>query len=300
MSNPIKLGTHSGTFHADEVLATAILQQLYPSSTLTRTRDQSILNTLDIIYDVGSIFNHTLKRYDHHQRGFSEHFPNKKILLSSSGLIYKYYGKQLLLKLGASEEQLDILFNFIYEDYFMGFDAADNGNDGIYGELFIRNCTSVVSSFNYITEDEDGNFRDAVDFMRGDLLRYLEKAISTFNMYYKGIVDAVVADKSYLIIDRVECPLYFIHYFINTVENKVKFLISKYTDGYCRIYGHRLSLYGYKCEGYLKEEWRGLKGEELEKIGGVSGMAFVHGSGFTGAAENLEVAIKMVEMSLNE
>lgn len=37
-----KVGTHSGRFHADEVMATAILKQVFEIE-LTRTRDPEIL-----------------------------------------------------------------------------------------------------------------------------------------------------------------------------------------------------------------------------------------------------------------
>lgn len=58
---------------------------------LKRTRDSAILDTCDIVVDVGAVFDEAKQRFDHHQRGFSEVFGHGfETKLSSAGLIYKY------------------------------------------------------------------------------------------------------------------------------------------------------------------------------------------------------------------
>lgn len=49
------VGTHSGTFHCDEALGCWLLKQTdeFKDAAVVRTRDQSVLNTLDVIIDVG-------------------------------------------------------------------------------------------------------------------------------------------------------------------------------------------------------------------------------------------------------
>lgn len=70
MSNRKVIGTHDGKFHCDEVLACALLKLLpeYSDAIIKRTRDQTILDTCDIVVDVGGVFNPETHRYDHHQR----------------------------------------------------------------------------------------------------------------------------------------------------------------------------------------------------------------------------------------
>ena len=48
--------THSGSFHADDVLAAATLRRVNPALPILRTRDQEQLNAADILFDVGRIF----------------------------------------------------------------------------------------------------------------------------------------------------------------------------------------------------------------------------------------------------
>lgn len=49
----MNVGTHNGTFHADEVLACTILDMLYGPISLVRTRDTTLLEECDVVVDVG-------------------------------------------------------------------------------------------------------------------------------------------------------------------------------------------------------------------------------------------------------
>jgi len=56
------------------------------------------LGTCDIVVDVGAVYDESLKRFDHHQRGFDEVFGHGfQTKLSSAGLIYKYVVAACLL-----------------------------------------------------------------------------------------------------------------------------------------------------------------------------------------------------------
>jgi hypothetical protein len=55
-----------------------------------RSRDPAILETCDIVVDVGGVYDARKQRFDHHQRGFSEVFGHGfETKLSSAGLVYK-------------------------------------------------------------------------------------------------------------------------------------------------------------------------------------------------------------------
>lgn len=87
------IGTHSGTFHADESLAVYLLRlhSSYRGAELVRTRDPKILEECSIVVDVGGVYDHQALRYDHHQRGFDENFGMGFVTkLSSAGLVYKF------------------------------------------------------------------------------------------------------------------------------------------------------------------------------------------------------------------
>lgn len=85
--NKIKIGTHNEVFHVDECLACYILTQLpeYKDVEIIRTRDINVLNECDILVDIGAVYDHDKKIYNHHQREFNETFEkNYKTKLSSA------------------------------------------------------------------------------------------------------------------------------------------------------------------------------------------------------------------------
>ncbi|XP_042505471.1 MYG1 protein C694.04c-like [Macadamia integrifolia] len=101
-----RVGTHNGTFHCDEALGCFLirLSDKFAGAEIVRTRDPEVLDTLDVVLDVGGVYDSGRDRYDHHQRGFGEvlgHGFTAK--LSSAGLVYKHYGKEIIAK----ELQLD-------------------------------------------------------------------------------------------------------------------------------------------------------------------------------------------------
>ena len=74
--------THSGKFHADDVLSWGLLQQFYPySMTITRTRKQIIIEKADIVFDVGGLYAPSLGRFDHHQNEYQGKYSSAGMLL---------------------------------------------------------------------------------------------------------------------------------------------------------------------------------------------------------------------------
>ena len=54
----VTIGTHSGSFHADEALGCALLLQTqkFVGADVVRTRDPEVLKTLDVVVDVGGVY----------------------------------------------------------------------------------------------------------------------------------------------------------------------------------------------------------------------------------------------------
>ena len=55
----IQIGTHNGTFHCDEALGCYLLQKTgrFSQGQVVRSRDQEVLKDLDIVIDVGGVYN---------------------------------------------------------------------------------------------------------------------------------------------------------------------------------------------------------------------------------------------------
>ena len=137
------IGTHSGAFHIDEVLACTMLRNYtkeFKDASITRTRDDKLLARLDIVVDVGGIYNPSNQRYDHHQKEFQE--PMSKsydIRLSSAGLIYRHFGREVVtnlsekfieqykLNLELTPDTIDKIYWRLYDKFILAIDAIDNG-----------------------------------------------------------------------------------------------------------------------------------------------------------------------------
>ncbi|KAL0221278.1 hypothetical protein RCL1_001132 [Eukaryota sp. TZLM3-RCL] len=89
-SNPLKIVTHSGRFHADDALSVFLLQQLpqFRDAEIIRSRDPDVIASADVVVDIGGVYDPTLNRFDHHQRDFAESFPDSEVKLASCGLVW--------------------------------------------------------------------------------------------------------------------------------------------------------------------------------------------------------------------
>ncbi|EFX03588.1 upf0160 domain containing protein [Grosmannia clavigera kw1407] len=149
----ITIATHNGHFHADEALAVHMLRRHVPeyeNAQLVRTRDPAKLAVAHTVVDVGGVYDAAARRFDHHQRGFDTTFPDRSTKLSSAGLVYMHFGRDIVarriqqrkakLKLkqqqseaeaetDATEADVDQLYRKLYSGFVEALDAHDNGID---------------------------------------------------------------------------------------------------------------------------------------------------------------------------
>lgn len=199
------IGTHNGHFHADEALAVAMLRLLptYKDSSLVRTRDPELLRTCHTVVDVGGVYSDEQRRYDHHQREFTTVFPGHNTKLSSAGLVYMHFGKNIIstvtgLQPGAD---LDLLFEKIYTDFIEAFDANDNGvnvlapkdleNAGLTKKFEDRgfSIASVVSRYNYTPEKAAESSLSKEDKQAAEDARFAKASTFVGEQFYLEVTD---------------------------------------------------------------------------------------------------------------
>lgn len=102
----------------------------YKDASVTRSRDSATLEACDIIVDVQGQYDGT-KHFDHHQRDFSETYDaNHKTKLSSAGLVFKHFGKEIIANMSsmkADDEKMSLIQTKVYDEFIEGIDANDNG-----------------------------------------------------------------------------------------------------------------------------------------------------------------------------
>lgn len=153
-----KVITHNTTFHADDVIAVAMLRYAKFEFHLMRTRVPHILEEAIhfpdvLVLDVGGVYNPSMLNFDHHQ---------DMGLPSSAGMIYNHF-KDTFCPVEAQP---------FFEQFIASIDAIDTNRDNIYAlwdtlpEGF-RNTSNIISGFNRDVRDETlqyNQFVKATDF----------------------------------------------------------------------------------------------------------------------------------------
>lgn len=330
MSKRIKMAkicTHSGTFHADESLAVYMLKSLprFQDYEVVRSRDPKDWEESEIVVDVSGKYD-GVKYFDHHQREFDETFPGFKTKLSSAGLVYKHFGKDILKhKLQLTEAQLrsgilETLYEKIYKEFIESIDANDNGVNKYEEEItqpakFIDRSLmlpSIVSNLNpqWYTDPESKDFD--VQFEKSSQLmgEVFENIVKYYGISYlksKDIVNKAIEerfniDKSGQIIKLDKYCNWKSHlYNIENEKNitdQIKFVLFEDSSKTWRISTISINSGSFEFRQGIKSEWRGIRDENLNKLVGIEDGVFVHALGFIGGAKSYDSVLKMAKLSL--
>lgn len=321
----LRIGTHSGTFHCDEVLACFMLRQLprYKDAEIIRTRDPEELTKCDIVVDVGGEFDPKRHRYDHHQRTFGETFqslhPEKPWVtkLSSAGLVYLHFGRQLLTQITSLEEgdrQLDVLFDKLYENFVEEVDAVDNGISQCEGEVRYAVGSTLSARVGHLNPRWNSKSQDTEEGFKKAMVLVGEEFLDRLDYYQNSWLPARVvveeaikarhqADPSgeVVVFSQGGCP-WKEHLFALekelAVDTPVKFVLYPDQNGQWRIQCVPAGLNTFQNRLSLLEEWRGVRDQALSDLSGIKGCIFVHAGGFIGGNKTQEGALEMARRTL--
>lgn len=289
-----RVGTHNGKFHADEVMATAILKEVF-NIELTRTRDKEILDKLDIIYDIGN------GEFDHHQ--LEKEYRESGIPYAACGLIWRKFGRDAIKSKHPEifDQEVEIVFKYTDAVLIEGIDAADNGIRTTENIIPTMCLSSIIGGFNPTWDSQasvDDAFNDAVKFAYDILDNLVDQKVSTIKARL-FVIDAyntrvrpelLILDSSY----PWERTLKEID-----INKEVLFVIYPKEEGYfiqtVREYGEER-----KDRKSLPEAWAGKRNEDLGKIIGINDAVFCHTSRFIAKAGSSESILKMAEIAIAE
>ena len=286
--------THDGTFHADDLFATATLSILNNGNIkIIRTRNPEIIKNGDYVFDVGGVYDEEKNRFDHHQKDF-----NKKrkegIFYSSFGLVWKKFGKELV----ESEKEIKLVDDKLVAP----IDASDNGFDLVENKYeispyFIQYFFySMCPSWSEVDLSKDQMFLRSVEIAKEVLSREIIQAKDSILAeelvlsIYKNTKDKriIVLDKDYpceFVLNKFPEPLFVIYPRTDNVSFGVRAI--------------REDPKTFKNRKNFPISWAGLRDEELQKITGVEDAIFCHRALFLAVAKTKEGAIKLAELALN-
>ena len=282
------LGTHDGTFHADEVTACALLYlfNLIDLDKIIRTRNGELLNTCEYVCDVGGIYDPSRKLFDHHQVEYTG-------TLSSAGMILLYLQDMNIINKQAYE--------FFNHSIIAGVDAHDNGRDPQISGL----CTysNIISNFTPIShevtsKEQDTAFKEALHFAIGHLTRLWQRY--QYIQSCRQIVADIMTHQSDCLIFDKSIPWLEIFFELDGARHPAKFVIMP-SGKHWKLRGIPPSLHEkMKVRFPLPQEWAGLLDEELKKVSGINGAIFCHKGRFISVWETRDDALKALEYTLKK
>ncbi|XP_034948921.1 UPF0160 protein C27H6.8 [Chelonus insularis] len=324
MSLTKKIGTHSGTFHCDEVLACFMLKQLpeYKDAQIIRSRDMEILDTCDIVVDVGGEYNPLKHRYDHHMKEFTETASSVlkredcpwDIKLSSAGLIYCHFGHRIIKQIVSEildEKDIHAIFRRVYDTLIKEVDAIDNGVSMFDGEpkyRIVTNLSARVGRLNpeWNTEDADPDtqFMKAMKLCGEELRYFIQNSASVWlparNIIRASIEKRFEIDPSGEIMELIKAAPWkeFLFEFEKAmkIEPTIKYVIFNANNW--RVQAIPIAMGSFVCRMFLPKEWAGLRDQELCRVSGIEGCVFVHNERFIGGNKTKEGALTMARKSL--
>lgn len=320
------IGTHNGTFHCDEALAVFLLRHTttYHGAGLKRSRDPKILDTCDIVVDVGGVYDEGLQRFDHHQRGFDEVFGHGfTTKLSSAGLVYKHFGREIVatrLGLSTDDSKVNTLWLKLYKEFIEAIDGIDNGISQYPKDIQprYRNRTDLSSRVSWLnpawnesvdSDSVDARFEQASQLTGEDFfgrLDYYGKAwLPARDIVLKALSERWNVEPSGRILFFTQFAPWKEHLFELEAEQAIPpesqpiyVVYPDETGGNWRVQAVPITPESFESRKPLPETWRGLRDDELSKASGINGGIFVHASGFIGGNKTKEGALALAKGAL--
>ncbi|MCA9568148.1 MAG: MYG1 family protein [Myxococcales bacterium] len=278
----LSIATHDGPFHADDVMAVALLKTFVdPEATVDRSRDPARWDAADVVVDVGGVFDAEARRFDHHQAAYTGS-------RSSAGMVLDWLEPRLEPSLARSLREGVV-------DY---LDDVDNGRLAPDPRVpcFPR-IVSALAETGETREELDRAFARAVDVGRAFLeglvagdrrVREAEAIVVT------AMDEARDAGRNVLFLDDYvswKAP-YFAH---GGEGHPTSFVLFPGLDGSWRIVAIPPVEGSFAQKQPLPEAWAGLTDADLEAVTGIPGAVFCHRNRFIAVFKTREGALKALD-----
>jgi uncharacterized UPF0160 family protein len=277
---PVLVATHSGPFHADDVLAWALVgRYVDATATLVRTREKDVLAGADIVFDVGGVFDPDTRRFDHHQADYQGP-------LSSAGMVLNWLESAQRIDSGLAAAMREQLVDYV-DDVDNGRVAPDRGRP-CYASMVAALCMTATDHTAF-----DDAFLRAADIASA-FLEGIEAGFEQKRAAEAVVTRAMEAAQSegrrviYLDDYYRWKDIYFAH---NGVKHPTDYVLFPATDGSWRIVAIPPVLGSMAQKRPLPQSWAGLSDGALEQVTGVKGAVFCHKNRFIAVFQTRDGAL---------
>ena len=291
----MKVATHDGSFHADEVFAIAVLSLLGEPAEVVRTRDPAVMAGCDVRVDVGFANDPAAGDFDHHQRGGAGQRPNG-VRYASFGLVWREHGPRLCGGDAEAAARVD-------RSLVQGVDANDAGqalSAPLFDGVWAMTVSGVIGGLNATWEEaitpeqERARFDEAIALAR----RIVEREIAAASAQQHAarlVADAIARapDPRLIALDR-DLPWKEV---VVTQAPEALFVVYPKRSGW-GLEAVPRELGSFETRRPLPAEWAGLDGHELAELTGVPDAVFCHAKRFLAVARSPEGIAALAEQAL--
>lgn len=301
---PKFLVTHSGGFHADEVLSSVILTRLFPEAKLVRSRTPEWITPGSdrIIYDVGGSYDAATGIFDHHQRGAPVRPDGQPY--SSFGLIWKHFGHEYLAAHSVPANFIETVHASFDEGFVLPVDLVDNGalSPDSAGALAGLTLPALLETLKPPFDEADPQateraFHAAVGVARS----FVEGKIAGIHakLRAEALVLKAIENAGQDRVLELPMGMPFRSAVVKAGANHLLFVVHPRENDWC-LTGIRRAEEGFELRADLPKAWAGLTGHDLEKASGVEGASFCHNGRFIAAARTREAALALAKLAVED
>ena len=296
------LVTHSGGFHADELLSTVVLSQLFPKAKLVRSRDAEMTSpgAGKLIYDVGRAYDAEAGIFDHHQRPNPLRPDGQPY--SSFGLIWAHFGRAFLQALAVPDADIEALHLAIDESFVLPIDLLDNGamEPSGAGPLAGLLLPALLETLKPVFDDrgpgrDDAAFQAALPVARA----FLEAAVRTkaAKRRAEAVVQQAIAAAGAARVLELPMGMPFRAAIERAGADHLLFVVHP-RDGDWALNTIRKGGDTFESRADLPASWAGLTDAALEQASGVAGAKFCHNARFIAVADSRDAVLAMAEKAV--
>lgn len=299
---PDFLVTHSGGFHADELLSSVILTRLFPQARLIRSRaPEWITPGLDrIVYDVGGVHDAAARIFDHHQRGAPLRDDGQPY--SSFGLVWKHYGRDYLAAAGIPEAHIETVHASFDASFVLSIDLVDNGALSPSGPLAGLTLPALLETLKPDFDEtdpqaEDRAFHSALMIARS----FVEASVArrAAKLRAEAVVLRAIEAAGQRRVLELPMGMPFRPAIVKAGADHLLFVVHPRDKDWCLTTIRRADE-GFEVRADLPAAWAGLSNGDLEAVCGVKGASFCHNGRFVAAAKTREAVLAMAGLAAQE
>lgn len=299
---PDFLVTHSGGFHADELLSSVILTRLFPQAQIVRSRAPEWITPGNdrVIYDVGGAYDADAHIFDHHQRGAPMREDGQPY--SSFGLIWKHYGRDYLTASGVPEAHVDTVHASFDASFVLPVDLMDNGALSPTGPLAGLTLPALLETLKPVFDETDPDaeqrgFHAALFIARSFVEARIARGAAKLRA--EALVHQAIVDAGEGHILELPMGMPFRPAVIKAGADHLLFVVHP-RDKDWTLTGIRRADEGFELRADLPAAWAGLTNGDLEAACGVMGASFCHNGRFIAAARSREAVLAMARLAVSD